>query len=230
MENKMEKEKTWQWCCSIPPTKLDCWHHKKSFLVTTAPVCTRKTLKPCNSIPSSFFEDRITLATLLHEVLDTDITTLVAVLLKHFISTTHAHTCNATRRSHHSQALLVAAVSVRQWHHQSGSAPEAFRHNNTPTLAMPLQQDHTIHMRSRLLQEVLDNGITSLAVVLKHSFLFPEHEEQVGALAKSMGFTQISLSSEVMPMVKMVPRGYTAAADAYLTPHIMKYALRQVLS
>ena len=95
---------------------------------------------------------------------------------------------------------------------------------------MPLQEDHTIHSCSRLLQEVLENGITSLAVVLKHSFLFPEHEEQVGALAKSMGFTQISLSSEVMPMVKMVPRGYTAAADAYLTPHIMKYVLHQVLS
>ena len=92
-------------------------------------------------------------------------------------------------------------------------------------LAMPLQRNHTINRRCRLLQEVLDNGITSLAVVLKHSFLFPEHEEQVGALAKSMGFTQISLSSEVMPMVKMVPRGYTAAADAYLTPHIMKYIL-----
>ena len=35
---------------------------------------------------------------------------------------------------------------------------------------------------------------------------------------------QISLSSSVMPMVKMVPRGFTAAADAYLTPHIMRYA------
>lgn len=69
---------------------------------------------------------------------------------------------------------------------------------------------------------MLDAGITSLAVVLKHSFLFPEHEGAVGELAKSMGFTQVSLSSEVMPMVKMVPRGYTAAADAYLTPHIMK--------
>ncbi len=38
-----------------------------------------------------------------------------------------------------------------------------------------------------------------------------------------MGFKQISLSSVVMPMVKMVPRGYTASADAYLTPHIMRY-------
>ena len=44
----------------------------------------------------------------------------------------------------------------------------------------------------------------------------------MGKLAKEMGFQQVSLSSEVMPMVKMVPRGYTAAADAYLTPHIMK--------
>ncbi len=40
----------------------------------------------------------------------------------------------------------------------------------------------------------------------------------------------VSLSSKIMPMVKMVPRGYTAAADAYLTPHIMKYVRRQVLS
>jgi len=32
----------------------------------------------------------------------------------------------------------------------------------------------------------------------------------------------VSLSHEVMPMVKMVPRGFTAAADAYLTPHILR--------
>ncbi|KAL3135323.1 hypothetical protein ABBQ32_007517 [Trebouxia sp. C0010 RCD-2024] len=75
----------------------------------------------------------------------------------------------------------------------------------------------------KALQGVLDKGITSLAVCLKHSFLFPEHEQQVGCLASTMGFTQVSLSSHVMPMVKMVPRGYTAAADAYLTPHIMRY-------
>lgn len=77
-------------------------------------------------------------------------------------------------------------------------------------------------MTLRLVQGVLDKGISSLAVCLKHSFLFPEHEQQVGQLASAMGFTQVSLSSLVMPMVKMVPRGYTAAADAYLTPHIMR--------
>lgn len=66
-------------------------------------------------------------------------------------------------------------------------------------------------------------GIDSIAVVLKHAALFPEHEVAVGVLAREVGFTHVSLSHEVMPMVKMVARGFTAAADAYLTPHIMKY-------
>jgi 5-oxoprolinase (ATP-hydrolysing) len=73
------------------------------------------------------------------------------------------------------------------------------------------------------LTKILNSGIKSIAVVLKHSAIFPDHEELVGNVAESLGFTQISLSSKVMPMVKMVPRGFTAAADAYLTPHIMKY-------
>lgn len=73
------------------------------------------------------------------------------------------------------------------------------------------------------LTAVLSSGIKSIAVVLKHSAIFPDHEEAVGEVAQQLGFTQISLSSKVMPMVKMVPRGFTAAADAYLTPHIMRY-------
>jgi len=56
-----------------------------------------------------------------------------------------------------------------------------------------------------------------------HSFTFPDHEKQVGELAKSMGFEQITLSSTIMPMVKIVPRGFTACADAYLTPSIQRY-------
>lgn len=73
------------------------------------------------------------------------------------------------------------------------------------------------------LKAVRAKDIKSLAVVLKHSYIFPEHEEQVGRIARELGFTQVSLSSAVMPMVKMVPRGFTAAADAYLTPHILRY-------
>lgn len=54
-------------------------------------------------------------------------------------------------------------------------------------------------------------------------YSFVEHELTVGRIAKEVGFEHVSLSHDVMPMVKIVPRGYTACADAYLTPHIKKY-------
>uniref|UniRef100_A0A670IUD6 5-oxoprolinase, ATP-hydrolysing n=1 Tax=Podarcis muralis TaxID=64176 RepID=A0A670IUD6_PODMU len=73
------------------------------------------------------------------------------------------------------------------------------------------------------LEGLLAQGIRSLAVVLLHSYMWPEHESQVGHLAKELGFQQVSLSSQVMPMVRAVPRGYTACADAYLTPCIHRY-------
>lgn len=75
----------------------------------------------------------------------------------------------------------------------------------------------------RDLEAVYAQGIRSVAVVFKHAALYPEHERLAGELAREMGFTQVSLSSTVMRAVKMVPRGYTAAADAYLTPHILRY-------
>lgn len=59
------------------------------------------------------------------------------------------------------------------------------------------------------LKGVLSRGIKSLAVVLLHSYTFPDHEIAVGALAKELGFTQVSLSSDVMAMVRIVPRGFT---------------------
>ncbi|KAJ6661524.1 hypothetical protein lerEdw1_014434 [Lerista edwardsae] len=73
------------------------------------------------------------------------------------------------------------------------------------------------------LEGLLAQGIRSVAVVLLHSYMWPEHERQVGELALQLGFQQVSLSSEVMPMVRAVPRGYTACADAYLTPCIRRY-------
>ncbi|XP_065827960.1 5-oxoprolinase-like isoform X2 [Oscarella lobularis] len=73
------------------------------------------------------------------------------------------------------------------------------------------------------LAECLDSGIQSLAVVLMHSYTFTRHEHEIATLAISMGFRHVSLSSEVMPMVRIVPRGFTACADAYLTPCIRKY-------
>ena len=77
-------------------------------------------------------------------------------------------------------------------------------------------------LRARL-QKILDNGIRSLAVVFMHAYAWPAHEQAVGRLAREMGFTQISLSSQVMPMVKLVARGDTTMTDAYLNPHIKNY-------
>ena len=56
------------------------------------------------------------------------------------------------------------------------------------------------------LQPLLDQGITALAIATMHSYVYPEHELELGKLAESMGFTQVSLSSQVMPMVKIVSR------------------------
>ena len=62
-----------------------------------------------------------------------------------------------------------------------------------------------------------------MAVVLAHSYTFPEHELLVGKVASSLGFDHISLSSQLLPMIKMVPRGVSATADAYLTPILRAY-------
>lgn len=73
------------------------------------------------------------------------------------------------------------------------------------------------------LKNILENGITSLAIVLAHSFACPEHELRIGAIAKELGFSHITLSHQAMPMIRLVNRGYTACAEAYLTPHVERY-------
>jgi 5-oxoprolinase (ATP-hydrolysing) len=73
------------------------------------------------------------------------------------------------------------------------------------------------------LQEAYDDGIRAVAVVCMHSHLHPAHEQQVGRLAARVGFPQISLSSEVSPLMKLVPRGDTAVVDAYLSPVLRRY-------
>ncbi|MGQ4384578.1 hydantoinase B/oxoprolinase family protein [Streptomyces sp. SAS_270] len=73
------------------------------------------------------------------------------------------------------------------------------------------------------LQEAYDTGIRAVAVVCMHSHLHPAHEQAVGELAARTGFPQISLSSEVSPLMKLVPRGDTAVVDAYLSPVLRRY-------
>jgi hypothetical protein len=74
------------------------------------------------------------------------------------------------------------------------------------------------------LEEFRKEGIKSVAIVLAHSYTFQEHEKMIGNLAMEMNcFSEISMSSKVMPMVKLVNRGHTACAAAYLTPKITTY-------
>lgn len=73
------------------------------------------------------------------------------------------------------------------------------------------------------LAAVFNRGIKSIAVALAHSYVWPDHEKQIGAIAKQIGFTTITLSHEAMPMMRLVPRGFTSAVEAYLTPHVDRY-------
>jgi len=76
----------------------------------------------------------------------------------------------------------------------------------------------------RDLQRLKDEqGITALAICLMHSYTYAAHEQAIGEIANELGFAQISLSSQVMPMVKLVSRSHTACAAAYLTPKITDY-------
>lgn len=66
-------------------------------------------------------------------------------------------------------------------------------------------------------------GLSTGTVPVVGLHRWAQHEQQVGALARELGFSHVSLSSEVMPMVRIVPRGHTVCADAYLTPAIQHY-------
>jgi 5-oxoprolinase (ATP-hydrolysing) len=73
------------------------------------------------------------------------------------------------------------------------------------------------------LQTAFDGGIRSCAIVLMHSYRYPDHEIQVAAIAKSIGFTHISISHQVSPAIKLISRGDTTVVDAYLTPILRRY-------
>ncbi|MFZ5658674.1 MAG: hydantoinase B/oxoprolinase family protein [Pseudomonadota bacterium] len=73
------------------------------------------------------------------------------------------------------------------------------------------------------LQAAYDAGIRALAVAFLHAYRHPEHERQVGELAREIGFTQISLSHQVSPLMRIVGRGDTTVVDAYLSPLLRRY-------
>ena len=73
------------------------------------------------------------------------------------------------------------------------------------------------------LRQAYDDGIRAVAVVCMHSHLHPEHEQAIKDLAERLGFPQVSVSSEVSPLMRLVPRGDTTVVDAYLSPGLRRY-------
>lgn len=75
----------------------------------------------------------------------------------------------------------------------------------------------------KALEETYNEGFRSIAICLLHSYTFPDHEQAIAQAAKQVGFTHISLSSELSPAIRMLSRANSAVTDAYLTPAIQAY-------
>jgi len=73
------------------------------------------------------------------------------------------------------------------------------------------------------LQAVFDTGIRAVAIVFMHAYAFPLHEQIVADIARDIGFTQVSVSHEVSPLMKLIGRGDTTVVDAYLSPILSRY-------
>lgn len=76
------------------------------------------------------------------------------------------------------------------------------------------------------LQSVYAEGFRALAVTLMHAYRYPAHEAEIERLAGEVGFTQISVSHKVSPLMKLISRGDTTVVDAYLSPILRRYVDR----
>lgn len=76
------------------------------------------------------------------------------------------------------------------------------------------------------LKTAYDDGIRSAAIVLMHGYRYPEHELRIEEIAREIGFSQVSVSHKVSPLMKLVSRGDTTVVDAYLSPILRRYVDR----
>jgi 5-oxoprolinase (ATP-hydrolysing) len=98
--------------------------------------------------------------------------------------------------------------------------PERVRSDGT--VETPLDLDAT----RAALEAARGDGISAVAIVFMHAYAYPAHELLAAQAAREGGFTQISASHEVSPLVKFVGRGDTAVVDAYLSPLVRRYVDR----
>ncbi|MCY3596592.1 MAG: hydantoinase B/oxoprolinase family protein, partial [Rhodospirillales bacterium] len=75
----------------------------------------------------------------------------------------------------------------------------------------------------RMLRRAADDGFQSVAIVLMHGYRYTEHERMLADIARRSGFSQVSVSHETVPLMKLVSRGGTTVADAYLSPVLDRY-------
>ena len=76
---------------------------------------------------------------------------------------------------------------------------------------------------SRSLQQSYEAGYRACAIVFMHGYRYRDHEAAAAELAEKIGYTQISVSHRVSPLMKLVPRGDTTVVDAYLSPILQRY-------
>ncbi len=87
------------------------------------------------------------------------------------------------------------------------------------TIEVPLDEALTREALVRLKR----GGTKALAIVFMHAYRYSAHEKRVAAIARQIGFAQVSVSHEVSPLVKLVGRGDTTVVDAYLSPILARY-------
>jgi 5-oxoprolinase (ATP-hydrolysing) len=75
----------------------------------------------------------------------------------------------------------------------------------------------------KAMQAAFKDGIRAIAIVFMHGYRYPAHEAAAAEMARAIGFTQISVSHLVSPLMKLVGRGDTTVVDAYLSPILRRY-------
>jgi len=73
------------------------------------------------------------------------------------------------------------------------------------------------------LQKAYNKGLRSVAIVFMHGYRYHAHENRVAQVARDIGYTQVSVSHQASPMMKLVARGDTTVVDAYLSPILRRY-------
>ncbi|UDL89684.1 hydantoinase B/oxoprolinase family protein [Mesorhizobium sp. PAMC28654] len=76
------------------------------------------------------------------------------------------------------------------------------------------------------IEQAKADGINAVAIVFMHAWKYPDHEKVVAKVCRKLGFSQVSVSHEVSPLIKLVGRGDTTVVDAYLSPILSRYVQR----